>query len=144
MVVDIVSRHWESIILMSPDDDGVSNHRQFDCLFIILFQWKNIMGVFICLILLRKVHYFIEARRRIYASLNWDIIGSSYALSPIRRQAGTNDDLLSIRPSGTNFSEILIGIQIFPMKKMHLSTNLRSSCLGLNVLMQKAFHAMPI
>ena len=37
-------------------------------------------------------------------------IGSAYGLSPIQRQAicWTNAHLLSIKPLGTNFSEILI------------------------------------
>ena len=50
------------------------------------------------------------------------IIASDNGLSPERRQAiiWTNAGLLSIGPLRTNFSEILIGIQIFSFKKMHL------------------------
>ena len=50
------------------------------------------------------------------------IIGSDNGLSPGRRQAiiWTNDGILLIGPLGTNFSEILIGIQTFSFKKMHL------------------------
>ena len=67
------------------------------------------------------------------------IIGSDNGLSPWRRQAiiWTNAGLLLIRQLGTNFSEILIGIQIFSFKKMHLkmsSAKWRPFCLGLNVL----------
>ena len=67
------------------------------------------------------------------------IIGSDNGLSPGRRQAiiWTNDGILLIRPLGTNFSEILIGIQTFSFKKMHLkmsSAKWRPFCLGLNVL----------
>ena len=60
----------------------------------------------------------IEAEWRIYASLNWVTIGSDNGLSPLRRQAiiWTNVVILLIRPLGTNFSEILIGIQIFSCK----------------------------
>ena len=49
-------------------------------------------------------------------------IGSDNGLSPGRRQAiiWTNAGILSIGPLGTNFSEILIGIQTFSFKKMHL------------------------
>ena len=49
-------------------------------------------------------------------------IGSDNGLSPGRRQAiiWTNAGILLIRPLGTNFSEILIGIQTFSFKKMHL------------------------
>ena len=68
------------------------------------------------------------------------IIGSDNGLSPSGRQAiiWTNDGILLISPKGTNFSEILIGIQTFSFKKMHLkmsSAEWRPFCLGLNVLM---------
>ena len=51
---------------------------------------------------------------------NLTTIGSDNGLSPGRRQANiwTNDEILSIGPLGTNFSEILIGIQTFSFKKM--------------------------
>ena len=67
------------------------------------------------------------------------IIGSDNGLSPGRRQAiiWTNAEILLIGPLGTNFSEILIGIQKFPFKKMHLkmsSAKWRPFSLGLNVL----------
>ena len=53
---------------------------------------------------------------------NLAIIGSDNGLSPGRRQAiiWTNAGILLIGPLGTNFSEILIGIQTFSFKKMHL------------------------
>ena len=49
-------------------------------------------------------------------------IGSDNGLAPGRRQAiiWTNAGILLIGPLGTNFSEILIGIQTFSFKKMHL------------------------
>ena len=67
------------------------------------------------------------------------IIGSDNGLSPGRRQAiiWTNAGILLIGPLGTNFSEILIGTQTFPFKKMHLkmsSAKWRPYCLGLNEL----------
>ena len=67
------------------------------------------------------------------------IIGSDNGLSPGWRQAiiWNNAGLLLIEPLGTNFSEILIGIQTFSFKKMHLnmsSAKWRTVCLGLNVL----------
>ena len=67
------------------------------------------------------------------------IIGSDNGLSPGRRQAiiWTNAGILLIGPLETNFSEILIRIQAFSFKKMHLkmsSGKWRPSCLGLNVL----------
>ena len=69
------------------------------------------------------------------------IIGSSNGLSPGRLQAiiWTNARLLLIWPLGTNFSEIVIEIDIFSFKKMHLkisSGKCRPFCLGLNVLSQ--------
>ena len=50
------------------------------------------------------------------------IIGSDNGLSPGRRQAiiWTIAGILLIGPLGTNFSEILIGIQTFSFKKMNL------------------------
>ena len=67
------------------------------------------------------------------------IIGSDNGLSPGRRQAiiWTNAGILLIEPLGTNFSEILIGIQIFSFAKMRLkmsSAKWRLLCPGLNVL----------
>ena len=66
------------------------------------------------------------------------IIGSDNGLSPGRCQAiiWTNAGILLTEPLGTNFSEILIGIQIFSFKKMCLkmsSAKWRPFCLGLNV-----------
>ena len=50
------------------------------------------------------------------------IIGSDNGLSPDRRQAiiWTNAGILLIGPFGTNLSEILIEIDAFSFKKMHL------------------------
>ena len=67
------------------------------------------------------------------------IIGSENGLSPSRRQAiiWTNAGILSIRPSGTNFSETWIKINVFSFKKMHLKMSYgkwRPCCLGLNEL----------
>ena len=67
------------------------------------------------------------------------ISGSDNGLSPGRRQAiiWTNEEILLIGYLGTNFSEILFGIQAFSFNKMHLkmsSAKWRPFCLGLNVL----------
>ena len=67
------------------------------------------------------------------------ITGSDNGLSPGRRQAiiWTNAKILLIGALGTNVSEILIKIDTFSLKKMHLkmtSGKGRPSCLGLNVL----------
>ena len=67
------------------------------------------------------------------------IIGSDNGLSPGRRQAiiWTNAGILLIGPLGTNFNEILIGIQTFSFQKMHLkmsSAKWHPFCLSLNVV----------
>ena len=67
------------------------------------------------------------------------IVGSDNGLSPDRRQAiiWTSAGILLIGPLGTNFSEILIKIHIFSLKKMHLkmsSAKWRLFGLGLNEL----------
>ena len=67
------------------------------------------------------------------------IIGWDNGLSPGQRQAiiWTNAGILSIGPLGTNFNEILIGIQTFSFKKMHFkmsSAKWRPFCLSLNEL----------
>ena len=70
---------------------------------------------------------------------NLTIISSDNGLSPGRRQAiiWSNAGILLNGPLGTNFSEILIGIQTFSFKKMHLkmsSAKWCPFCLGLSVL----------
>ena len=66
------------------------------------------------------------------------IIGSDNGLLPGRRQAiiSTNAGILLIGPLGTNFSDIVIWIQIFSFKKMHfkmsqLCTNKFAFILGI-------------
>ena len=66
-------------------------------------------------------------------------IASDNGLSPWRRQAiiFTNAGILLIWPLGTKFNKILIGIQTFSFKKMHLKKvvcEMASICLSLNVL----------
>ena len=66
-------------------------------------------------------------------------IGSDNGLSPGRRQAiiWTNAGILLIRTVGTNFSEVLIEIQTFSLKKIRLKMSSAKWCpfrLGLNVL----------
>ena len=77
------------------------------------------------------------------------IIGSDNGLSPGRRQAiiWTNAGLLSIELLRTYFSENLIKIQPFSLKKMHVkmsSAKWRPSCLGLNVLKKAVLLRFPI
>ena len=66
-------------------------------------------------------------------------MGSDNGLSPGWHQAiiWTNVGILLIGPLETNFSEIIIEIHIFSIKKMHMkmsSGKWQLSCLGLNVL----------
>ena len=66
-------------------------------------------------------------------------IGSDNGLSPGQCQAITwnSTGILSIRPLQANISEILIGIQTFSFKKIHLkmsSAKWHPFCLNLNVL----------
>ena len=68
-----------------------------------------------------------------------NIIGSDNGLSPDRRQAiiRNNDGILLFRPLGRNFSEILIEIYTFSLKKIYFEMSTgkcRPFCLGLNVL----------
>ena len=70
------------------------------------------------------------------------IIGSDNGLLPDQRQAiiWTNAGILLIECLGTNFSRILIEIQTFSFKEMHLnmlSGKFRPFCLDLNVLKHK-------
>ena len=76
-------------------------------------------------------------------------IGSDNGLSPGRRHViiWANGGILLIEHLGTNFSEILIGIQTFSLKKMHLkmsSAKWHPFCLGLNVLTVVKFHLSTI
>ena len=72
------------------------------------------------------------------------IIGSDNGLAPDRRQAiiWTNAGILLIGTLGTNFNEILIEIQTFSFKNIHLkmsSGKWRPFYLGLNVLKRMAY-----
>ena len=80
---------------------------------------------------------------------NLTIIGPDNGLSPGRRQAiiWTNAGILLIGPWGTNFNEILIGIQTFSFTKMHLkmsSVKWRPFCLGLNVFTMWSTQWQPV
>ena len=67
------------------------------------------------------------------------IIGSDNGLSPKWHQAiiWTNAGILLIGPLGTNFSELLVEIQTFSLKKIRLKMSSAKCCsfrFGLNVL----------
>ena len=85
----------------------------------------------------------------LYASVNWDSIGSDNGLSPDRRQAiiWTNARILLIGPLGTNFNEIRIKIQNLSFMKMHLkmsSGKWRPFCPGGDVLTDWDLNKMAI
>ena len=74
------------------------------------------------------------------------IIGSDNGLSPGWRQAiiRTSAGILLMGPLEINFSEIVIRIQTFPFKKMHLKmayAKWRPFCLSLNVLINNILHS---
>ena len=75
----------------------------------------------------------------IYASVNWVSVGSDNGLAPGRREAivKTSAGILLIGPLETNLCEILIEIQTFSLKKIHLKISSGKwwpFCLSLNVL----------
>ena len=78
---------------------------------------------------LRSRDAYIRRKNATIASVN--------GLSPVRRQAiiRINAAILSIRPYGTYFSEILFMIQKFSLKEMHtkISSTKCGYCIGLNV-----------
>ena len=86
------------------------------------------------------MNQLIEAKWRIYASVNRANIGPENGLSPDRHQAiiWTDGGILLIGPLGIKFSQIINKIHAFSFKKMHLKMSLgnwRPFCLCLNELM---------
>ena len=121
-----------------------------------LLCWANIKYMVPYCICVAMYHCRIFANIQINISLtHWGrvthicvgkltIIGSDNGLSPERRQAivWTNAGILLIGPLGTNFSEILIEIQTFSLKKIPLKMSSAKCCsfrFGLNVLKTKCF-----
>ena len=89
------------------------------------FSQKNEFENAVCkvsVILFRPLTHWGRVTHRSICISKLAIIGSDNGLAPGRRQTiiWTNDGILLIGPLGTNFSEILIGIQTFTFKKMHL------------------------
>ena len=84
------------------------------------------------------MNQLVEAEWHIYVSVSQAIIRSDNGVSPGQHHAiiWTSAEILLIEPLETNFSEILIQIQTFSLKKMHLklpSAKWRPFCLSLNV-----------
>ena len=137
------------ITMILHEHYGVSNHQPLDYLFNTLYrstpqkhQSSALPALCDGIPLVDSPHKGLTHWGRVthICVVKLTIIGSDNGLSPGRRQAiiWTNDGILLIGPLGTNFIEILIGIQTFSFKKMHLkmsSAKWRPFCLGLNVLM---------
>ena len=88
---------------------------------------------------LKITHSRQQGPMRYICISNLTIIGSNNGLSPDRRQSiiWTSAGILFIGPLGTNFSEILIEIHQFSLKKIHLnmsSRKWRPLCFTLYVL----------
>ena len=114
-------------------------------IFIIIFIHTTLLGASDNCNTRWKIHGYLthwgrEAHRCV---VNLDIFGSDNGLQPGRLHAiiWTNAGILLIRPLRTNFSEILIAIHIFSVKKTTLETvkmagKSRPICFGINVLMK--------
>ena len=126
-IIDIISPHcWTYVMKSNRESFTLGSHWNMSfsytwqtlCLCYTLTHWGRVTHI--CVIKLT-------------------IIGSDNGLSPDRRQAiiWTNAGTLLIRPLWINFSEILIGMQTFSLKKMQLkmsSAKWRPFCFGLNEL----------
>ena len=147
--------------MISHEYHGVSNHQQLNWLFNSLFRpsvklhilgplwgkppvtsgFPSQMASNAESVTVSCCHHLTHWGRATHLCVsNLTIIGSDNGLSPDRRQAiiWTNAGILSIRPLGTNFSEILTRNNIFSFKKMHLkilSGKSQPFCLGVNVIM---------
>ena len=104
----------------------------------VCFLWKNLKSISVYFEKIFFNDFYVNSLRLSDAYI-LTIIGSDNGLAPGWRQTiiWTNDGILLIGPLGTNFSEILIGIQTISFKKKHLkmsSVKWRPFCIGLNVL----------
>ena len=111
------------ITVTSNEHSGIYNHCQLDC-FVIFYS-------------LFSLTHWGRATHICVGKLT--IIGSDNGLSPGRRQTiiWTIAGILLIGPVQTKFSEILIKIQTFLLKKIRLKMSSAKCCwfrLGLNVL----------
>ena len=120
----------------------------------IFWEWRVLsmkanMGCYDFCQHIKKIFLYYWGRVTHICVGNLTIIGPDNGLSPGRRQAiiWTNAEILLIEPWGTNFSEILIGIQPSSFRKMHLkmsSLKWRPICLGLNVIYMPAAYFTPV
>ena len=135
MMRKIIFWCWILILRMTPIKalGGEQDGGHFVITFSNVFSWIKTFALWFKLYLThwgRVTHICVS---------NLTIIGPDNGLSPGRRQAiiWTNAGILLIGPWGTNFNKILIGIQAFFFKEMHLkmaSPKWHPFCLGLNVL----------
>ena len=73
------------------------------------------------------LYQLIEAGWRIYALVNWDIIGSDWLVAFSAPSHYQNQCwFISIGPLRTNSSQILIGIQTFSFEKIHVKCRLQN------------------
>ena len=84
-----------------------------------------------------------EAELRIYAPVNYTIIGSDNGLSPVRWQPiiRARDGLLSIGPCGIYFNGILLEIQKFSFRKMYI--NMSSSKMAVILSLTQCVKSLP-
>ena len=111
---------------------------------------KNLLKRIAIIFLNNKICLCEKGHWDIFISIHWrrvthicvgklTIVGSDNGLSPAGRQAiiRTNGGISLIGPLGTNFSDILIGVQTYSFKKMYLKISSAKwclFCLGLDVL----------
>ena len=115
---------------------------------LVLWCWGSQVWYILCVYAMFRVFLFRLCHNQWLMSLthwgrvthicvgNLTIIGPAWS-APTHYLNQFNAGILLSGPWGTNFSEILIGIQTFSFKKMHLkmsSAKWRPFCLGLNVL----------
>ena len=130
--------HYDVIVICSTDEASTERSTTID--FILLCFCGCIMLYFSCCMsridLLKYLTHWGRVTHICVGELT--VIGSDNGLSPEWRQAiiWTNSGIMLIGPLGTNFSEILIEIQTFSLKKIRLKMSSAKCCsfrLGLNM-----------
>ena len=149
----VTSQVWEAVIKPfiwlflewgDPEQNGPTSNRNCSLVFLYKFFYRRShnMGIW--------YHMLTHWGRVTHICIGkLVIIGSNNGLSPDRRQAiiWTNAGLMSIGPMRTYFSENLIKIQQFSLKKLHVkmsSAKWRPSCLSLNVLKVMRCLCLPV
>ena len=144
---------WHNPLCACLGKPGIIFDTKAACSFVRRIKWSVILSQQWCIIALIMIYIIFCYMLSCNILTHWGwvmhiwvskltIIGSDIGLSPERRQSiiWTNAGMLLIGPLGINFSKILIKIQTFSLKKMHLkmlSAKRHPFCLGLNVLIKK-------